>query len=157
MALSLAEKLGAKGLRAYSLHPGVIATNIGAHMDWSVDLAEMSTLPDHLLCVLRASRLTSSAEATDKALGNWEGFEEGFRWKTDDQGIATHVFAAFHPSLEGEQLSFIFRFCLAGTFFLTLGQTTTAHTSRTPTLPTRGPRQSNHGPPARWRRKDCGS
>lgn len=44
MALSLAEKLGTKGLRAYSLHPGVIATNLGSHLDWSVDMASMCTV-----------------------------------------------------------------------------------------------------------------
>lgn len=33
-------------------------------------------------------------------MGNKEGWEE-FKPKTDDQGIATHVFAAFHDSLEG--------------------------------------------------------
>jgi NAD(P)-dependent dehydrogenase (short-subunit alcohol dehydrogenase family) len=44
MALSLAEKLGAKGLRAFSLHPGVIGTNLGGHLDWAVDIPEMSRL-----------------------------------------------------------------------------------------------------------------
>ena len=34
MAVSLAEKLGNKGLRAFSLHPGVIYTNLGNHVDW---------------------------------------------------------------------------------------------------------------------------
>ncbi|KAK4040000.1 hypothetical protein C8A01DRAFT_35965 [Parachaetomium inaequale] len=79
MALSLAEKLGKKGLRAYSLHPGVIGTNLGNHLDWSVDIPGM--------------------HAEDQVLGNKEGWEE-FKFKTTDQGIATHVFAAFHPSLE---------------------------------------------------------
>ena len=32
-AVSLAEKLRSKGLQAYSLHPGVISTNLGRHMD----------------------------------------------------------------------------------------------------------------------------
>lgn len=35
MALSLAEKLGSKGLRAYSLHPGVIGTHLGDHLEWT--------------------------------------------------------------------------------------------------------------------------
>jgi NAD(P)-dependent dehydrogenase (short-subunit alcohol dehydrogenase family) len=38
MALSLAEKLGSKGLRAYSLHPGVIGTHLGDHLNWEVEL-----------------------------------------------------------------------------------------------------------------------
>lgn len=38
-AMSLAEKLGLKhGLLAFSLHPGVIWTNLGNHLDWDVDL-----------------------------------------------------------------------------------------------------------------------
>ena len=35
MAQSLAEKLGVKkGLLAFSLHPGVIFTNLSNHLDW---------------------------------------------------------------------------------------------------------------------------
>lgn len=41
MALSLAEKVGAKGLRAFSLHPGVIGTNLGGHLDWAVDMPSL--------------------------------------------------------------------------------------------------------------------
>ena len=37
MAVSLAEKLGKRGLVAMSLHPGVIATHIENHIDWSVE------------------------------------------------------------------------------------------------------------------------
>jgi NAD(P)-dependent dehydrogenase (short-subunit alcohol dehydrogenase family) len=44
MALSLAEKLGKRGLRAFSLHPGVINTNLGNHLDWSVELDAMRML-----------------------------------------------------------------------------------------------------------------
>jgi len=33
MALSLANKLGSRGLLAFSVHPGVIATNLGSHME----------------------------------------------------------------------------------------------------------------------------
>ncbi|KAK4120495.1 NAD(P)-binding protein [Parathielavia appendiculata] len=79
MALSLAEKLKSKGLRAYSLHPGVIGTNLGGHLDWDVDIA--------------------SLHESDRVLGNKEGWRE-FQFKSPDRGIATHVFAAFHPSLE---------------------------------------------------------
>lgn len=45
MAISLAEKLGPKhGLTAFSLHPGVISTSLGAHLDFSVELAELGKL-----------------------------------------------------------------------------------------------------------------
>lgn len=39
MALSLSFKLGTEhGLLAFSLHPGVISTNLGSHLDWNVDV-----------------------------------------------------------------------------------------------------------------------
>ena len=42
-AISLAQKLGMKyNLQAYSLHPGVIWTNLGGHLDWSVEFTELS-------------------------------------------------------------------------------------------------------------------
>ncbi|KXX77656.1 Short-chain dehydrogenase TIC 32, chloroplastic [Madurella mycetomatis] len=79
MALSLAEKLGEKGLRAYSVHPGGIMTNLAVHLDWTTDMETLIAL--------------------DRELGNREGWES-FKIKTEDQGIATYVFAAFHPSLD---------------------------------------------------------
>lgn len=43
MALSLAEKLGkARGLVSCSLHPGVIGTNLGSHLDWDVEGLNLS-------------------------------------------------------------------------------------------------------------------
>jgi len=51
MAISLAEKLGDKGLVALSLHPGVIMTNLGLHLDWSKDYAEMSKSPKNILSI----------------------------------------------------------------------------------------------------------
>ena len=41
-AMSLAENLGDKGLVAVSLHPGVIMTNLGTHLDWSTEWAGLS-------------------------------------------------------------------------------------------------------------------
>lgn len=37
MTVSLAQKLGKEGLTAVALHPGVIGTNLGAHLDWNVE------------------------------------------------------------------------------------------------------------------------
>ncbi|KAM0257663.1 hypothetical protein ACHAQJ_004227 [Trichoderma viride] len=80
MALSLAEKLGSKhGLTAFSLHPGVISTNLADHLDFSVEGAELA--------------------AVDRALGNTEGWED-FKWKTPERGVATHIYAAFEPTLK---------------------------------------------------------
>ncbi|KAH6676943.1 WW domain-containing oxidoreductase [Plectosphaerella plurivora] len=85
-AQSLATKLGARGLRACSLHPGVIMTNLGAHVDWE---NQMGGLP-----------------ALDQSLGNKEGWAE-FDYKTPDEGAATHVYAAFDPSLEGNNGAYL--------------------------------------------------
>ena len=41
MAISLAEKLGKKGLLAFSLHPGVVWTHIADHLDVQKDFAEL--------------------------------------------------------------------------------------------------------------------
>lgn len=79
MAVSLAQKLGSKGLLAFSLHPGVINTSLGNHVDWNTDGAKLNEV--------------------DKALGNAEGWAE-FKWKTENEGIATHVFAALAPELK---------------------------------------------------------
>jgi hypothetical protein len=38
MAISLADKLGSKhNLLSFSLHPGVIGTGLGDHIDWNVE------------------------------------------------------------------------------------------------------------------------
>ncbi|KAF2726641.1 NAD(P)-binding protein [Polyplosphaeria fusca] len=79
MALSLAEKLASKGLLAFSLHPGVIGTNLGAHIDWAVDFP--------------------SLQAVDRAFGNAEGWKE-FIFRAPQAGAATHVYAAFDPKLK---------------------------------------------------------
>lgn len=88
-ALSLAEKLGSsKGLVAASLHPGVILTNLGAHLDW-------------------AGGVMQEMKSLDQALGNREGWEADFAWKTPDQGAATHVFAAFHPDVKAHNGAYL--------------------------------------------------
>lgn len=45
--------------------------------------------------------MTSCIDALDKSLGNVEGWRE-FRLKTDQEGAATTVYAAFEPALQGE-------------------------------------------------------
>lgn len=51
MAISLAEKLGPRGLTAFSLHPGTVITQLGAHIDFSVDGPAMG---EYLICFCRA-------------------------------------------------------------------------------------------------------
>lgn len=99
MAVSLAERLGSKqGLLSFSLHPGtIVTTSLGNHIDWANDYG-----------TLRKSRpydcpslLISNPEATDKIMGNAEGWSD-FKIKTPEEGAATYVYAAFEPSLKGK-------------------------------------------------------
>lgn len=46
-SLSLATKLGNRGLQSNSLHPGVISTNLGNHISWETDEG-MASLSRHL-------------------------------------------------------------------------------------------------------------
>jgi NAD(P)-dependent dehydrogenase (short-subunit alcohol dehydrogenase family) len=75
MALSLAEKLGAKGLRAFSLHPGVIGTNLGGHLDWAVDIPEMSMLIYYLQPLLGTSKADNSCRSGGPGNGERERLE----------------------------------------------------------------------------------
>ena len=43
-------------------------------------------------------------DAVDKAFGNAEGWA-AFKVKTEQEGIATHVFAALSPTLKGKGLN----------------------------------------------------
>ncbi|CAG8924619.1 unnamed protein product [Penicillium salamii] len=83
MALSLSLKLAHRGLQAFSLHPGVIFTNLGGHLDWNTDVG---------------------LQSLDRQLGNREGWQD-FKLKTLDSGAATHVYAAFDPALKGTVIS----------------------------------------------------
>ncbi|KAI8264687.1 Retinol dehydrogenase 14 [Colletotrichum sp. SAR11_239] len=77
MAISLAEKLGSKGLLSFSLHPGVIFTNLGTHLENFDSLREQD--------INVGSKLM------------WAEFNP----KTPDQGVATHIYTAFSPDLKG--------------------------------------------------------
>ncbi|KAL4929032.1 putative short-chain dehydrogenase [Aspergillus undulatus] len=88
MAVSLAEKLGSKGLSAYSLHPGVIFSTSLSH---GIENAEEGF---------------ASLNALDRALGNAEGFE-GFKQKNDQQGAATTTYAAFAPDLRDKNGAYL--------------------------------------------------
>ncbi|KAL4885683.1 hypothetical protein BJY04DRAFT_180238 [Aspergillus karnatakaensis] len=78
ISVALAAKLGSKGLRAYSLHPGVI---------FSTSLSR--NLTDTSVPIL---------QALDKSLGNVEGWGE-MKPKSNQQGAATTAYAAFAPEL----------------------------------------------------------
>ncbi|KAL4922425.1 hypothetical protein BDW62DRAFT_207707 [Aspergillus aurantiobrunneus] len=88
MAVSLAEKLGSKGLLAYSLHPGVIfSTSLSAGLENMEEDIE-------------------ALKALDRSLGNAEGWGR-FRQKTDQQGAATTVYAVFEPVLRDDNGAYL--------------------------------------------------
>jgi hypothetical protein len=74
-AVELERRLGASGVHAYAVHPGVIMTDLGRHM----------TAADMEMLVARAAE---------------HGAE--LRTKTIPAGAATSVFAATAPELEGQ-------------------------------------------------------
>ncbi|KAK2740826.1 short-chain dehydrogenase reductase family [Colletotrichum kahawae] len=77
MAISLAGKVGSKGLLSFSLHPGVIFTNLGTHLENFDSLREQD--------INVGSKLM------------WADFNP----KMPDQGVATHMYTAFSPDLTG--------------------------------------------------------
>ncbi|KAL4942590.1 hypothetical protein BDV06DRAFT_159389 [Aspergillus oleicola] len=88
MAVSLAEKLGSKGLLAYSLHPGVIfSTSLAGGLE-------------------NANEDFAALNALDRTLGNVEGWED-FKKKTDQEGAATTVYAAFAPELRDQNGAYL--------------------------------------------------
>ncbi|KAK2840531.1 hypothetical protein FQN49_006185 [Arthroderma sp. PD_2] len=87
LTISLAQKLGMKhNLQAFSLHPGVIWTNLGAHLDWNAEFVGLRNV--------------------DKALGNAEGWGE-FKIKPMERGAATHIYASFDPNLKANNGAYL--------------------------------------------------
>ncbi|KAI8933451.1 hypothetical protein NX059_010065 [Plenodomus lindquistii] len=88
MAISLAEKLGAKhNLLSFSLHPGVINTGLGNHIDWNVQFLALKKL--------------------DRFMGNPEGWKTSFDFVSHDQGAATHVAAASDADIAGRNGAYL--------------------------------------------------
>jgi len=100
MSISLAEKLGIKhNLLSFSLHPGVIWTNLANHLNMETDFDGLRKYQTHSSIIFFI--ILTGIGAADKSLGNREGWGE-FKIKTLDQGVATHVYAAFDPGLNGK-------------------------------------------------------
>lgn len=53
------------------------------------------------MCSTGVRLLTGTIEALDRMLGNEEGWRD-FKVKTNQQGAATTVYAAFDPGLKGK-------------------------------------------------------
>ena len=75
-AVALDRRLAAHGVRAFALHPGGIATELGRHLG-----------PEALAAI--------RARAAERAQGGKAV------WKTAEQGAATQLFAATAPELDG--------------------------------------------------------
>ena len=76
-AVGLDRRLAARGVRAFALHPGMIATELGRHL----------TRDDFTLLVARAKEREASGKTTRKSI---------------PEGAATQLFAATAPELEGK-------------------------------------------------------
>lgn len=89
-ALALAEKLGSRGVLSFAMCPGVIITNLAAHgLDDQASFAADLTSMDN---VYGNSSLWGMAD---------------MKFKTLDQGAATHVFASFDTSIKDHNGSFL--------------------------------------------------
>ncbi|KAF7369491.1 Short-chain dehydrogenase/reductase family protein [Mycena venus] len=82
-ASELSKRAGGK-IKAYSLHPGAIFTNLNSSVEAKQGLADFGFL-------------TADFQPTDK-----------LAWKTQPQGAATTVAAAFDPRLEDKPGSYLF-------------------------------------------------
>ncbi|KAF4457058.1 hypothetical protein F53441_973 [Fusarium austroafricanum] len=94
-AISLAEKLGSRGLQAYSLHPGaILSTSLGSHLEGLNDLVEF-----------------------DRAVGDsWGWIDWATLPVTSEVGAATHAFAAFDPDLKEHNGAYLLDCRLADPF-----------------------------------------
>ncbi|RGP59464.1 oxidoreductase [Fusarium longipes] len=86
-SVSLAQKLGARGLQSYSVHPGLIlSTGLGGHLDMDADIAAL--LQFH------------------RERGNKEGW--GFLPPVPvEVGAAMHAFAAFDPNIKANNGAYL--------------------------------------------------
>ncbi|EGU85572.1 hypothetical protein FOXB_03914 [Fusarium oxysporum f. sp. conglutinans Fo5176] len=82
-SVSLAQKLGSRGLQSYSVHPGLIlSTGLGTHLDFANMDADLGTF-------IKSHR----------ARGNSEGWA-AIPPVPVEVGAATHAFAAFDPNIK---------------------------------------------------------
>ncbi|KAK5997384.1 Short-chain dehydrogenase/reductase prx1 [Cladobotryum mycophilum] len=88
MAISLAQKLGQRSnLSYFSLHPGVILTNLASDLDLEADFELLRAL--------------------DKVQGHPQGWAESYHFSTPDEGSATYVYAAFDTEVTKNNGAFL--------------------------------------------------
>ncbi|KAI0142856.1 NAD(P)-binding protein [Xylariaceae sp. FL1272] len=86
-ALSLAQKLGSRGLHAFSVHPGVVLSNLSTHIDWTTEFDKLKKI--------------------DLLLGNAIAFSTGFTLVSHDEGASTPMVAAFEEAIEVHNGSYL--------------------------------------------------
>jgi NAD(P)-dependent dehydrogenase (short-subunit alcohol dehydrogenase family) len=84
--VELAKRYGSQGLFSYSLHPGVIKTNLGDHLSQEDFEGLMQK---------------------DRDLGNYEAQNGDLVYRTPEQGTATHVYASFSPDIAGQNGAYL--------------------------------------------------
>ncbi|RKL25022.1 hypothetical protein BFJ72_g14157 [Fusarium proliferatum] len=98
-SVSLAQKLGSRGLQSYSVHPGLIlSTGLGAHLDFASMDADLGTF-------IKSHR----------ARGNSEGWT-AIPPVPVEVGAATHAFAAFDPNIKASNGSYLLEARVADPF-----------------------------------------
>ncbi|KAF4344915.1 oxidoreductase [Fusarium beomiforme] len=89
-SVSLAQKLGSRGLQSYSVHPGLIlSTGLGTHLDFTNMDADLGTF-------IRSHRTQ----------GNSEGWN-AMQTVPVEVGAATHAFAAFDPNIKASNGAYL--------------------------------------------------
>ncbi|KAF5602330.1 oxidoreductase [Fusarium pseudocircinatum] len=98
-SVSLAQKLGSRGLQSYSVHPGLIlSTGLGTHLDFASMDADLGTF-------IKSHR----------ARGNSEGWE-AIPPVPVEVGAATHAFAAFDPNIKASNGAYLLEARVADPF-----------------------------------------
>lgn len=101
-SVSLARKLGAMGVVSVSLDPGVIYT----HLSRDVAMEDFKELGKHLFMGMVPSELCEMTDGggfqgqLDRIQGHKAYWDQPLQIKTLAQGVATHVYGAFHPDLD---------------------------------------------------------
>ncbi|RBR11839.1 hypothetical protein FVER53590_09676 [Fusarium verticillioides] len=98
-SISLAQKLGSRGLQSYSVHPGLIlSTGLGTHLDFASMDADLGTF------------IKSHRER-----GNSEGWT-AIPPVPVEVGAATHAFAAFDPNIKASNGAYLLEARVADPF-----------------------------------------
>ncbi|KAI1012603.1 hypothetical protein LB504_008329 [Fusarium proliferatum] len=98
-SVSLAQKLGSRGLQSYSVHPGLIlSTGLGTHLDFASMDADLGTF-------IKSHR----------ARGNSEGWT-AIPPVPAEVGAATHAFAAFDPNIKASNGAYLLEAKVADPF-----------------------------------------